>query len=176
MIRQLRIQRSLLGHAMSKDDLHAIEFTRVHRESLQRVLQPSTLEIDRRQTASECSRALDRVIDQTRDAVDFRRQRRIFRRESPCKSAQHQRDSSEFLAQTIVQIVADPVLLAIHRLQYASLQLLAFADVLQNEQAVIAPRDVESGEHTGSREAFSPTALSLELNGHRFTNGLGVPG
>ena len=81
----------------------------------------------------------------------------ILARQPAGDAAQHQRDAGQLLAEAVVQIVADAVLLAVHGLQDRALQLLALAHVLQHHQAMIAAGDLEPREHARRRRSGVPS-------------------
>src|SRR4029078_6574176 len=100
----------------------------------------AAFEIHRRQAARERTRAFDSVVNEPGDALDLRQDRRVLAREPAGGAPAHQRDASQLLAETVVEIVADAVLLAIHSLQDRALQLLALAHVLHHNPAVTSAR------------------------------------
>src|SRR5262245_26424270 len=122
MVRELGAQRTNRVHAMRTDNLYTVELRSMHREAAERVLEHAALQVHGRQAARERARALDRVAHETRDAFDLGQDRRIFRREAAGDAAQHERDAGQLLAEAVVQIVADAVLLAIHGLQDRALE------------------------------------------------------
>src|SRR5690606_41106044 len=101
----------------------------MHGETFQRVLQAAAFEVHGREPARERARAFDRVAHEARDPFDLGQDRLVLGRDATGQSAQHERYTRQLLAETIVQIVTYPILLAIDRFENRALELLALAHI-----------------------------------------------
>ena len=140
------------------------------REFLERQRQAAAIEGHRRQAARQRARREDGVVDQQRDFLDRRRQRRRLALGAILEAAQQQRDAGELLAEAVVQVVADALLLAVADLEHFALELPPRGGVLQHRQpeALAAQHQRGDGrfdEQRACRRRCAPCTVSSLTSG-----------
>src|SRR5262249_10117989 len=110
---------------------HAISLTGTRRQRLDSRSQPTALAADGRQSARKRAGALDRAVDDGDHFFDVFPRAGAFFAQLSSHAAQHQSNTREVLAEPIVQVAADPLLLAIGDLDDLALEALALAEIVQ---------------------------------------------
>ena len=122
----------------------AIHFAGAIRKTAQREEQAAPIEAYRRESARERTRALDRVIDEHHDFIGVGRQRRVGLLDLAGEASQHERNTGKFLAEAVVQIAADTLLLAIRDFDDLVLEPLALRDVLHDSEPHALTTELEA--------------------------------
>ena len=112
-----------------------------------------------REAARQRARGIDGVVDQRHDLLDVAAQLRGPRAREPRHQAlEQQRDAGELLAEAVVQVRADALLLARGDLQHLALEPLALGDVAEHGDDAPLAADVDRREDAGRRPGVSPSA------------------
>ncbi len=101
------------------------------------------------------------------DVLDVEARVGFFLAELRRDAAQHERDAGELLAETIVQVAADALLLAVGDVDDAALEPLLFRDVVDHGDPVIRAAHAERRDDAGGDEARAVLAHALHLDRRR---------
>ena len=121
----------LNAHRTTADELawHAVRFANLQREILQRRRQSIRTPFHRRQAHCQIARGFDGGVDYAGDALKLRGFGQRFIRQTPAHILREKCQASQFLSQTIVQIVTNSALFLVADFQHFLFETLQFCDV-----------------------------------------------
>ncbi len=158
--------------AVAERALQAVHVRAARSQMFERFRQAAAFQVHRRQAARQGARALNRVRQQVGDLRDVRGVLRRLARQLHLQAFQQQRQAGELLAEAVVQVAAEPALLAIGNLQDLLLQLASRRDLLHRAHqagngAVIAQRHVRVVEPAHGAIGRDPRALLVRQRAAR---------